>query len=969
MHELLQSYLRRLTNLSANNRSLLLLRLISDQFIDVHEFDFLNNEPSFNKVTDLIAQKPTITICNELDSRNEQANIISKKLKKLQRIDQFIFEERGSKDLYVGWPFIRGKFIDGTMVRCPLLFFPVSLELVKNNWNLKPRPDVNVTFNKSFLLAYAYYNQVQLDENLVEYVFEDLDKDSRVFRTSLYQLIKDSLLEINFNQENFLDKLIPFKNYKKAKFDEEYRTGELKLYPEAVIGIFPQAGSYLVPDYLKLIENNSIEDIEEFFLNRSLEEDRSHLDHQSGYFYFLNKIKEEQTFTPFEIDAYQENALKAIKRGNSMVIQGPPGTGKSQLICNLISDYIARGKRVLLVCQKRVALDVVYERLDKKELSAFIGLVHDFKNDRKIIYDKIRKQIDNIYEYKLKNNSLDAIQLERNFIQSSRKIDQIAEELEELKSALFDDSECGISVKELYLTSDFSKNSINLKQEYKNFHFDKVDAFLPKLRTYTAYANKFNKDDYPWNNRVKFKGYGLSDLKTIKDIIKAIPEYQEEISGKAEDYIHNKLGLEAFEAILAKEEKIKELLKHLDHEKVYKYFRHMIQYQDKETDYLWLGTVERVVMECFKGVGPEISLKTGELGKFQEAIQRKIEANKGLFKFIKWHLFSKDRHFIREVSEANQLQLNKKDFKALVQKVDNRLNLEHNITKLKSRNFIIEVPDSYNQEDFEEWFSYQKKAILAKLIFSSLRNFKEYFNVKSITYDELKNRLEGLLLLLKDIPVQKRKWLSYLTPTQVHYLLEDAEYAKKLVKTINTDFDALCDFDNLSEELDANEVAVINKLFDETEEYSEDYVEELFQNSIRLAWIEHIETKYPILRSVSSLKFERLQQEFQDLVKEKMQISTEIALLKTRELTYQDLHYNRLNNLVTYRDLNHQVTKKKKTAIRRGQWRRGRLPVHGFAHGGHVRRPRRPARRRRAPGRGRAGGRRRGRRSRPWESR
>ena len=63
------------------------------------------------------------------------------------------------------------------------------------------------------------------------------------------------------------------------------------------------------------------------------------------------------------MDAFQENALKAVKKGNSIVVQGPPGTGKSQLICNLISDFIARGKRVLVVCQKRAALDVVYNRL------------------------------------------------------------------------------------------------------------------------------------------------------------------------------------------------------------------------------------------------------------------------------------------------------------------------------------------------------------------------------------------------------------------------------------------------------------------------------------------------------------------------------------------------------------------------------------------------------------------------------
>ncbi|MFW5761067.1 MAG: AAA domain-containing protein, partial [Cyclobacteriaceae bacterium] len=655
-----------------------------------------------------------------------------------------------------------------------------------------------------------------------------------------------------------------------------------------------------------------IQDIEEFFAARSIAEDKESLPNQFGYFYFLNKVKEEQTFTPFAIDAYQENALKAIKRGNSMVIQGPPGTGKSQLICNLIADFIARGQRVLLVCQKRVALDVVYERLQEKGLENFVALVHDFKNDRKKIYDQLSQQVDNVYEYQVKNNSLDTIQLERQFIQASRRIDQITEELEEFKSALFDQSECGIAVKELYLTSDFTKASVNLRLEYKYFNCEKIEEFLPKLRTYTAYAAKFEREGYPWNNRKKFKNYSISDLKKIREIIREIPEYQEKMSTKAEKYVHNKLSLTNLEAILSKEEKIHELIKHIENEKVYFYFGHMINFQDKETDYLWLGTVERVVLACFKGAGPETTLSTAELGHFQETLQRRIEARKGLLKFIKWKIFSKDKQYIKEVLQKNGLQSNKRDFSTLIEKIDNRLNLEHNLTKLRANKTLIEIPKTYNPDEFSEWFHNQKLAIMAKLIFSSLRNFKEYYNVHKIGYHELIEQLLSLLKIIEEIPAKKNEWTTYLTPKQIHYLLEEPDYVEKMLSSLDSDFDALCDFDNLSDSLESYEVNTINRLLDQTEVYREDYIEQLFQNSVRLSWIEHIESKYPILRSISSLKFERLQQEYQENVQLKMQISQQMSLLKVRERTYNDLNYNRLNNLVTYRDLKHQTTKKKK---------------------------------------------------------
>ena len=74
MQKILQSYQRRLTNLSSNNRSLLLLRLISDQFIDVHRFNFLLKEPSFKIIHQLIAGKRSIRISHSIDPRDSDSN-------------------------------------------------------------------------------------------------------------------------------------------------------------------------------------------------------------------------------------------------------------------------------------------------------------------------------------------------------------------------------------------------------------------------------------------------------------------------------------------------------------------------------------------------------------------------------------------------------------------------------------------------------------------------------------------------------------------------------------------------------------------------------------------------------------------------------------------------------------------------------------------------------------------------------
>jgi very-short-patch-repair endonuclease len=70
----------------------------------------------------------------------------------------------------------------------------------------------------------------------------------------------------------------------------------------------------------------------------------------------------------YEADSTQQEALEGIARGLSLVIQGPPGTGKSQTIVNVIAQALFDGKSVLFVAEKKVALDVVQDRLDRQGL-------------------------------------------------------------------------------------------------------------------------------------------------------------------------------------------------------------------------------------------------------------------------------------------------------------------------------------------------------------------------------------------------------------------------------------------------------------------------------------------------------------------------------------------------------------------------------------------------------------------------
>ena len=94
-------------------------------------------------------------------------------------------------------------------------------------------------------------------------------------------------------------------------------------------------------------------------------------------------LPSEEQWNVVASDSTQDAAVGMARDGDSFIIQGPPGTGKSQTITNLIADFAARGKRVLFVCEKRAALDVVFNRLKQAGLEQLATLIHDSQEDKK----------------------------------------------------------------------------------------------------------------------------------------------------------------------------------------------------------------------------------------------------------------------------------------------------------------------------------------------------------------------------------------------------------------------------------------------------------------------------------------------------------------------------------------------------------------------------------------------------------
>jgi Protein of unknown function (DUF4011)/AAA domain len=96
-----------------------------------------------------------------------------------------------------------------------------------------------------------------------------------------------------------------------------------------------------------------------------------------------------------DADSSQHSAMvDAVMGGENIVIEGPPGTGKSQTITNIIGACLKLGKSILFVSEKKAALDVVRNNLDKVNLGDFCLELHSHKTQKGRLHQDIKKRIE-----------------------------------------------------------------------------------------------------------------------------------------------------------------------------------------------------------------------------------------------------------------------------------------------------------------------------------------------------------------------------------------------------------------------------------------------------------------------------------------------------------------------------------------------------------------------------------------------
>lgn len=285
--------------------------------------------------------------------RREEANKAYEdelsKIKDLKREVEEIEKETGRYELFLGYPFVFGVIGHGshkTTIKAPLLLFPVKIEINDDSSaDIRFNDIEKIRINPALILSYAQSRKISVDQ--LELEFDDLSDLPDV--QSVLDYLKNAHIGIKHSRTRNI--------FCYSRFKEPDEESELSVRYGAVLGRFPISNS-IYNDYAQLekkkLTNDAINELLRIGKKPKPQKSDSkrHSRKENSYTYEIKML-----------DYAQSEVVRKVDENGNMVIYGPPGTGKSQTIVNVISDAMAKGKRVLVVSQKKAALDVVYNRL------------------------------------------------------------------------------------------------------------------------------------------------------------------------------------------------------------------------------------------------------------------------------------------------------------------------------------------------------------------------------------------------------------------------------------------------------------------------------------------------------------------------------------------------------------------------------------------------------------------------------
>ncbi|HEY0093234.1 MAG TPA: DUF4011 domain-containing protein, partial [Archangium sp.] len=385
----------------------------SRQRVDLTLLSRLDGTPPPSILAGLLGDKATVKLSVRATSPSKDAadsparredderQALLRKLNTIAEDARTFEQDTGAQVLHVGFPLLhlppstkdaRG-FASTKRVLAPIAFIPVRLTLKKGRTpglELESAADgADRVMPNTALIAWV---ERQTGKRLGELFSDDQGQDPWREINELSTAVATALelpAPAPFTPETLLSPT--------PRSEDESATGAT-LLPCAVLGLYPLSNQSLVDDMRALVDGEPVQGPIESFLRVGVSLGAQGSPRKDGAAQGTWRAGEDRLVS--HADPCQSRAVRLARSSRGLVVHGPPGTGKSQTIANAIGDHLARGERVLLVCDKRTALDVVKHRLEHLGLGSLCAVVHDAQRDQRELYLGIREQLDNLTESK-----------------------------------------------------------------------------------------------------------------------------------------------------------------------------------------------------------------------------------------------------------------------------------------------------------------------------------------------------------------------------------------------------------------------------------------------------------------------------------------------------------------------------------------------------------------------------------------
>ena len=222
-------------------------------------------------------------------------------------------------------------------------------------------------------------------------------------------------------------------------------------------------------------------------------------------------------FFPLESNEQQKDIVKRINSNYGVTVQGPPGTGKTHTIANLVSHFLAEGKKVLITSQKENPLRVLKNKIPEDIRDLCVPVLGGGKES--IL--EIEKSINTISE---KLGELDSSKLEKEIKRNLSQLDQSYRKEMEL-------------INELKVYTEKEGTTLQYKGE-ELFKYEIAKHLAETDLDYTWYLDEIAMDAVFPLNQVEFEK--LQNLQTRlqqSDLIlntKQLPKLSKEIMRETE---------------------------------------------------------------------------------------------------------------------------------------------------------------------------------------------------------------------------------------------------------------------------------------------------------------------------------------------------------------------------------------------------------------------------------------------------